>query len=133
MVSTEYTTIRTPYGEIPLANTNELLFSYGPATGIKTGMTPAAGESVVSSASIGGESYVCVILDSREDRFMASARALRYGFAAYDRNLVVEDRRYATIDAPYRRDETVSLVAKDNVAGLVGASPDVELVDDPPP
>jgi hypothetical protein len=48
----------------------------------------------------------------------------------------VEDRRYARIDAPYRRDDTVSLVAKDNVAGLVDASPDVErdvgLVDDPP-
>lgn len=33
IVSTEYATIYTPYREIPLANTNELLFSYGPATG----------------------------------------------------------------------------------------------------
>jgi D-alanyl-D-alanine carboxypeptidase (penicillin-binding protein 5/6) len=65
MVSTEYATIYTPYREIPLASTNELLFSYGPATGIKTGTTPAAGESLVSSASIGDESYVCVILDSK--------------------------------------------------------------------
>jgi D-alanyl-D-alanine carboxypeptidase len=62
-----------------------LLFSYGPATGIKTGMTLAAGESLVSSASIGDQSYVCVVLDSREDRFRDPAWALRYGFAAYDR------------------------------------------------
>jgi D-alanyl-D-alanine carboxypeptidase (penicillin-binding protein 5/6) len=127
MVSTEYTTIYTPYREIPLTNTNELLFSFGPATGIKTGTTPAAGESLVSSASIGDESYVCVILDSKEDRFAASVRALRYGFAAHDRkDLVVGGKRYAITDAPYRRDETIDLVAEGSVAGLVDASPDVE-------
>ena len=127
IVSTDYATIYTPYREIPLANTNELLFSYGPATGIKTGTTPAAGETLVSSATIGDESYVCVVLDSVEDRFAASVRALRYGFAAYDRaDLVVRGKRYASVDVPYRRDKTVDLVAKDDVEGLVDASPDVE-------
>ena len=138
MVSAEYATISTPYRKIPLANTNELLFSYGPATGIKTGTTPAAGESLVSSASTGDESYVCVVLDSREERFAASMRALRYGFAAYDRkDLVVEGQRYASIEAPYRRGERVDLVAQKNVDGLVDANPDVErdieLVKDLPP
>jgi serine-type D-Ala-D-Ala carboxypeptidase (penicillin-binding protein 5/6) len=127
IVSTDYAIIYTPYREIPLANTNELLFSYGPATGIKTGTTPAAGETLVSSATIGDESYVCVVLDSVEDRFAASVRALRYGFAAYDRaDLVVRGKRYASVDVPYRRDKTVDLVAKDDVEGLVDASPDVE-------
>ena len=112
IVSTQYATIDTPYREILLANTNELLFAYGPSTGIKTGTTPDAGESLVSSASRDDESYVCVVLDTREDRFAASMRALRYGFAAYDRkNLVVEDERYAGIDVPYRRGKTVDLVA----------------------
>jgi D-alanyl-D-alanine carboxypeptidase (penicillin-binding protein 5/6) len=137
LVSTEYTTIRTPYRKIPLASTNELLFSYGPATGVKTGTTPDAGESLVSSASIGDESYVCVVLDSREERFGASERALRYGFAAYDRkDLVVEGRHYASFDVPYRREETVDLVAQRSVDGLVDADPDVDrevdLVEDPP-
>jgi D-alanyl-D-alanine carboxypeptidase (penicillin-binding protein 5/6) len=114
-----------------------LLFSYGPATGIKTGTTPAAGESLVSSAAMGDESYVCVILDSKEERFRASVRALRYGFIAHDRkDLVVEDKRYATMEAPYQRDEIVDLVAKGDVSGLVDAGPDVErkveLVDHPP-
>ena len=127
IVSTEYATIHTSYRKIPLANTNELLFTYGPATGIKTGTTPAAGESLVSSASGGDESYVCVVLDSAEDRFAASVRALRYGFVAYDRkDLVVEGERYASIDVPYRREETVDLVARGSVDGLVDASPDVE-------
>jgi D-alanyl-D-alanine carboxypeptidase (penicillin-binding protein 5/6) len=137
IVSTEYASIYTPDREIPLASTNELLFSYGPAIGIKTGTTPAAGESLVSSAAMGDESYVCVILDSKEERFRASVRTLRYGFIAHDRkDLVVEDKRYATMEAPYQRDEIVDLVAKGDVSGLVDASPDVEreveLVDHPP-
>ena len=53
MVSTEYASIYTPDREIPLTSTNELLFSYPPATGVKTGTTPAAGECLVSSASLG--------------------------------------------------------------------------------
>jgi serine-type D-Ala-D-Ala carboxypeptidase (penicillin-binding protein 5/6) len=44
IVSTEYASIYTADREIPLASTNKLLFSYGPATGVKTGTTPAAGE-----------------------------------------------------------------------------------------
>lgn len=127
IVSTEYATIYTPYREIPLANTNELLYSYGPATGVKTGTTPAAGETLVSSATIGDESYVCVVLDSREDRFAGSVRTLRYGFAAHDRtNLIVRGKRYAGVDVPYRRDKSVDLLAEDDVDGLVDASPDVE-------
>ena len=119
-VATEHASASTPYREIPLANTNELLFSYPPATGVKTGTTPAAGETLVSSAAAGDEAYVCVVLDAAEDRF-----------AAYDRrDLVVEGRRYAATEAPYRRDETVELVARGRVQGLVdgspGASPRVE-------
>jgi D-alanyl-D-alanine carboxypeptidase len=93
------------------------LFTYGPATGIKMGTTPAAGESLVSSASIGDESYV----------YVTSVLALRYGFVAYDRkDLVVEGRRYATIDVPYRREETVDLVARGSVDELVNVDLDVE-------
>ncbi len=128
MVATEYASIFTPYREIPLANTNELLFSYPPATGVKTGTTPAAGETLVSSAALGDEAYVCVVLDAGEDRFAASVRALEHGFAAYDRlDLVVERRRYAEADVPYRRGESVDLVAERSVEGLVDANPGVEL------
>ena len=58
IVATEYASIYTPDREIPLTSTNQLLFAYGPATGIKTGTTPAAGESLVSSASVGDESHL---------------------------------------------------------------------------
>ncbi len=71
---------------------------------------------------------MCVVLDVRKDRFAASIRALEYGFAAYDRtDLVVEGRRYAGVDVPYRRGETIDLVAERGVESLVDASPRVEL------
>jgi D-alanyl-D-alanine carboxypeptidase len=137
MVSTRYATIATLYREIPLTNTNELLFAYGPATGVKTGTTPAAGESLVSSAAGGDEGYAFVILDAGEDRFAASVRAFEHAFAAYDRtNLVSKGEKYAGADVPYRREESVDLVAARDVEGLVDASPEVErevtVMEDPP-
>ena len=42
------------------------------------------------------------------------------------RDLFVEGKRYATMETPYRRDERVDLVAKDEEAGLVDASPHVK-------
>ena len=138
MVSTEYATIATPYREIPLTNTNELLFAYPPATGVKTGTTPAAGESLVSSATKGDEAYAFVVLDAGEDRFAASIRAFKHAFAAYDRvDLVVGGEKYAGADVPYRRGESIDLVAARDVEGLVDASPEVEreitVAGDPPP
>ena len=126
MVSTDYATITTQDREIELVSTNDLLFTCPPATGVKTGTTPAAGPSLVASAEDENESYVSVILDAREDRFAASIRVLEHGFATYDRkNLVLRDERYASAGVPYRRDEKVDLVAKENVSGLVGGDSEI--------
>jgi D-alanyl-D-alanine carboxypeptidase (penicillin-binding protein 5/6) len=138
MVATEYATITTQDREIPLASTNDLLFVYPPATGVKTGTTPRSGPSLVASAASGNESYISVILDAREDRFAASIRELEHGFAAYDRvNLVAEGKQYARADVPYRRGETVDLVAKENVDGLVDGNSrvgrGVQVFEDMPP
>jgi D-alanyl-D-alanine carboxypeptidase (penicillin-binding protein 5/6) len=127
IIATDYATITTQDREIELVSTNELLFTYPPATGVKTGTTPRAGESLVASAASKDESYVAVILDAKEDRFAASIRTLEHGFAAYDRtNLVIEGEQYARADVPYRRGKTVGLVAKWSVEGLVDGSPEVE-------
>ena len=127
MVSTTYATISTRDREIPLTNTNDLLFTYPPATGVKTGTTPEAGPSLVASAAADNESYLFVILDAREDRFAASIRELEHGFATYERvDLVNEGQRCARAEVPYRRGETVDLVAKESVEGLVGGNSEVE-------
>ena len=127
IVATDYAVVTTQDREIELVSTNELLFTYPPTTGVKTGTTPRAGESLVASAAAEDEAYVSVILDSREDRFAASMRTLEHGFTAYDRtNLVIKGEKYARADVPYRRGETVGLVAKWSVEGLVDGSPEVE-------
>jgi len=126
MVATDYATITTQDREIGLLSTNELLFTYPPATGVKTGTTPGAGPSLVASAAAEDEAYVSVVLDAREDRFAASIRALEHGFAAYDRRyLVAGGENYAVVDVPYRREERVVLVAKESVEVLVDGDPEV--------
>ncbi len=126
MVGLGVASITTADREIPLQNTNELLLSYGPAIGVKTGTTPAAGPSLVSAALSGDESYVAVVLDD-DDRFNDSAEALEYGFAAHDRREVVrKGERYAEAPVPYRRDREIGLAAEGPVTGLVGAGEAVE-------
>ena len=127
MVATPSAVITTADREIPLASTNELLASYVPTTGVKTGTTPGAGSSLVASAGAGDESYVAVFLDSREDRFGAAMRVLEHGFAAYERpKLVTEGDLYTTTEVPFRRAQKVGLIAGDNVTGLVDADSKVE-------
>ena len=126
LVSTTEASITTQDREIPLTNTNELLSTYGPATGVKTGTTPAAGPSLVSAAESGNESYIAVVLDD-ERRFIDSAALLDYGFEAYDRrNLISKGEQYTKVDVPYRRGRKVDLVAKKNVPGLIKGDPNVE-------
>lgn len=127
IVGTSYATIQTQDREIALTNTNDLLATYAPTTGVKTGTTPAAGASLVASAAAGNESYVAVFLDSQEDRFAAAVRTLEHGFTTYDReDLVKGGERYANADVPYRRGERISLVAKKDIEGLVYDGSDVE-------
>jgi serine-type D-Ala-D-Ala carboxypeptidase (penicillin-binding protein 5/6) len=138
MVGSPYATINTQDREIPLTNTNELLFAYAPTTGVKTGTTPAAGPSLVASAASEDESYVAVFLDAREDRFAAAVKTLEHGFAAYDRRELVPDgERYAERQLPYRRDEEVGLVAGEPVEALTWEGADVkrrvEVVGELPP
>jgi D-alanyl-D-alanine carboxypeptidase len=127
IVDTPSAVIDTAQGrDIPLQTTNELLSSYPAATGVKTGTTPAAGESLVASAARGDESYVTVMLDAA-DRFGSAATELEYGFSGYDRRQVIQaGRRYASEPLPSRPDQKVSLVAGEGAERLVAAGAGVE-------
>ena len=136
IVSTSSATISTQDRQIPLKSTNELLSTYQPATGVKTGTTPGAGSSLVASAAKGDESYIVVVLDD-ENRFPDAAATLGYGFYHYDRKeLVNAGKRYAGLDVPYRRDKTVGLAAKKSVSALVEKNSrsklDVKVTKNPP-
>ena len=121
-------TISTQDRQIQIVNTNLLVvpnsgYTYGPATGVKTGTTRQAGACLVASAESGDESYIAVILDAAGDfqRFDAARTALEYGFGKFENEpLVKQGDDFADLELPYRRDETVKLVAARNVTALAG-------------
>ena len=129
IVETEEATISTQDREIELFTTNNLLYTYEPATGVKTGTSPEAGPSLVAAAKEGDESYIAVLLDANGDqyRFSAAQNVLDYGFADYEREaLISEGKVYEKVGLPYRREESVGLVAAKAVPGLVGPGLEVE-------
>lgn len=68
----------------PMENRNELLGTYPWATGVKTGFTRLAGDSLVASAERDGRVLYAVVLDS-DDRFGEAAALLDHGFTAFRR------------------------------------------------
>ncbi len=129
IVDTADATISTQNREIEFSNTNQLLTTYPPATGVKTGTTPQAGANLVASAEANDESYISVVLgaDDSEERFRASETLLEYGFTNYDRESLINGGEvYEELPLPYRPDETVELAAAEDVIGVVGADSEVE-------
>jgi D-alanyl-D-alanine carboxypeptidase (penicillin-binding protein 5/6) len=128
LVDTPEATISTQNREIEIFNTNQLLNTYPPATGVKTGTTPQAGANLVASAESNDESYILVVLGSEDQvRFVDSEALLEYAFGRYEnRPLVSQDEVYGELTLPYRRGESVELAAAEDVTGLVDATSDVE-------
>ena len=136
-------TIDTNNREIEIFTTNNLLNAYEPATGIKTGTSPESGPSLAASAESDGESYVAIVLDGGSedgtpgDRFEDAEAILEYAFGRYDREaLVARDEPYEQLPLPYRRGESVDLIATEDVFGPVDAASEVErrvTTPEPPP
>ncbi|MCA1847369.1 MAG: D-alanyl-D-alanine carboxypeptidase [Actinobacteria bacterium] len=129
MVDTERTRISTQNREIEFSNTNNLLYAYEEANGVKTGTSPQAGPCLVASATEGDESYIAVVLDAagEEYRFDAARTALEYGFDYYEREpLARKGEVYEEIQPPFRREESVGLVAARDVPGPAGPGLEVE-------
>jgi D-alanyl-D-alanine carboxypeptidase (penicillin-binding protein 5/6) len=129
IVDTEQAKISTQNREIEVFNTNNLLYAYPEATGIKTGTSPKAGPCLVTSATEGGESYIAVVLDAAGEayRFDAARVALEYGFDNYEREpLARKDEVYEELQPPFRREESVGLVAAKDVPGPAGPGLEVE-------
>ena len=123
IVDMKQATIRTQNREIEIFNTNNLLYTYDGATGVKTGTSPAAGPCLVASAVQGDESYIAVVLDAKGEayRFEAAQVALGYGLDSYERRpLIREGKVYEESPLPYRRGESVGLAAEEDVLGLTG-------------
>jgi D-alanyl-D-alanine carboxypeptidase (penicillin-binding protein 5/6) len=129
LVDTEQATITTQNREIEFVNTNDLLYAYEEANGVKTGTSPEAGACLVASATEGDESYIAVVLDAagEEYRFEAARTVLEYGFDNYEREpLARKDQVYEELQLPFRRKESVGLVAAKDVPGPAGPGLEVE-------
>ena len=129
IVNREQATISTGTREIELFSTNNLLYTYDAANGVKTGTSPAAGPCLIASAKEGGESYVAVVLDAAEDqyRFEAAQTILSYGFGSYERRPLVEEGQvYEELTPPFRPEESVGLAAAEDVTGLAGPGLEAE-------
>jgi D-alanyl-D-alanine carboxypeptidase (penicillin-binding protein 5/6) len=128
IVDTKQTTISTQNRVIDVFNTNDLLYGYDKANGVKTGTSPESGFSLVASATSGDESYVAVVLEaeSEEYRSEAARELLEYGFDSYKRRPLVHERQvYTEVHLPYRQQESTGLVAAADVLGPAG--PDLEV------
>jgi D-alanyl-D-alanine carboxypeptidase (penicillin-binding protein 5/6) len=128
-VDSQDATINTQNREIEINNTNQLLNSYPPTTGVKTGTTPEAGANLVASAESNDESFIAVVIgaEDSDQRFLASESLLEYAFARYERRpLINQDEVYGEAALPYRPDEFVELAAAGEVVGLVDDSSEVE-------
>ncbi len=129
IVDTERATITTQNREIEFFNTNNLLYAYEQADGVKTGTSLRAGPCLVASATEGDESYIAVVLDAagEEYRFEATRAALEYGFDNYEREALARGGEvYEELALPFRREESVGLVAAKNVPGPAGPGLEVE-------
>ena len=123
IVDTKQTTISTQNRVIDVFNTNDLLYGYDKANGVKTGTSPESGFSLVATATSGDDSYVTVVLgaESEEYRSEAARELLEYGFDSYKRRPLVHERQvYTEVHLPYRQQESIGLVAAADVLGPAG-------------
>jgi serine-type D-Ala-D-Ala carboxypeptidase (penicillin-binding protein 5/6) len=94
-------------GQDPIETRNELLLTYDGATGVKTGFTIAAGNSLIGSAERDGRELITVVLDAGEDpatRFLEAAELLDLGFDAFEPTTVEGDVSYAVAGGEVRFD-----------------------------
>jgi len=128
IVDTKQTTISTQNRVIDVFNTNDLLYGYDKANGVKTGTSPESGFSLVASATSGDESYVAIVLGAESEGYRSEAarELLEYGFDSYKRRPLVHERQvYKEAHLPYRQQESIGLVAAADVLGPAG--PDLEV------
>ena len=67
-------------------NTNQLLWTYSGARGVKTGFTDASGRCLVAAATRDGRTLIAVVLDAGGDEFTEASPDARLGLQARLKN-----------------------------------------------
>ncbi len=111
-------------GQGAMLTRNDLIERYPGATGVKTGFTEAAGNSLIGSAAREGRELVAVVLDAGEDpaRFGQVEQLLDHGFDRFE-------ARTLSAELEFRLAGGVSAVQVDEVEVVVptGSSSALEL------
>ncbi len=68
------------HGRDDLVNTNQLLWNYTGARGVKTGFTDASGRCLAAAATVGRHTLIAVVLGSHGDEFQTATHMLDWGF-----------------------------------------------------
>lgn len=77
---------------MPISNTNRLLWSFAGADGVKTGTTTEAGHCLVASATRDGRRLIAVVLRSH-DRWRDAAALLSYGFESFNLMILARENQ----------------------------------------
>lgn len=100
--------------ELQLRNTNNLLWTFAGADGVKTGTTSAAGKCLVASATRGGRRLLSVVLRS-DDRYHDSAVLLEWGFRNFGAvRLAAAGRPFGAVRVKGGVDGKVDLALEDD-------------------
>lgn len=110
-----------------LQNTNQLLWRYLWADGIKTGTTSAAGQCLISSASKGSRQLLAVVLRSG-DRWNDSIRMFEYGFNNFEyKQVSVTGAKFGFCAVTDGKEKEVPAVYSGDLGVLVPAGGEVEV------
>lgn len=116
IVQTKTKDIKEGINPRQISNTNQLLWEFKGANGIKTGTTPNAGKCLVAAAYKNSFQLISVVLGSN-NAFIDSGKLLNYGFANYKLTpLIRKNKHYATVPVQNGNFEEVGLMAKDGIS-----------------
>lgn len=110
-----------------IKNHNKLLWQYPYTNGIKTGYIRQAGHCLVSSANKNGVQLIAVVLNSpNSDACLNDSKSLlEYGFNEFKvEKLIMKGREYKKVKLPELYDETLGLVASDNLIVQIRRRPE---------
>lgn len=94
-------------GKRMMNNTNEMLWGYQGADGVKTGYTGKAGRCLITSATRDGRRFISVVLfcDNRDQRALSSKKILDYTFEKYFTHTLIKSEYigYVPVDRGFEK------------------------------
>lgn len=100
IVGTKKYTVQSDKKSYIWHNRNKLLGSYEYATGGKTGYTPSAGRTLVTSASNNGLNLTAVTLNDGNE-YISHEAMYEYGFENYKKYVILDRKRFKVDNAYY--------------------------------